>query len=62
MSMVELTVNGAPVEVLYAGGFPGVVDGYQVNARLPTGITSGSASLQIRVAWMTGPEANIAVQ
>jgi uncharacterized protein (TIGR03437 family) len=32
-SPVEVTVNGKPAEVLAAVGYPGVVDGYQVNFR-----------------------------
>ncbi len=60
-SPVEVIVNGAPAEVLYAGGYPGAVDGYQVNFRLPSGITPGQASLQISVAWITGSEVKIAI-
>lgn len=60
-SPVEVTVNGAPVEVLYAAGYPGAVDGYQVNFRLPSGITPGLASLQVSVAWMAGSEVKIAI-
>ena len=61
-SPVEVSVNGAPAEILYAGGVPGTVDGYQVNLRLPAGITPGSASLQMRVAWIAGPEVKIVIQ
>ena len=53
-SPVEVTVNGTPAEVLDAVGFPGVVDGYQVNFRLPSGITPGQASIQVSVAWIAG--------
>ncbi len=61
-SPVEVLVNGQPAEVLYAGGYPGTNDTYQVNVRLPSGLTSGPASLQISSAWIAGPEARIPVQ
>lgn len=61
-SPVEVTVNGAPAEVLDAVGFPGAVDGYQVNFRLPSGITPGTVRLQVSAAWIAGPEVLIPVQ
>jgi hypothetical protein len=61
-SPVEVTVNGAAAEVLYAGGFPGTVDGYQINVRLPSGITPGTANLQVSVAWIAGPEVRVAIR
>ena len=61
-SPVEVTVNGVPAEVLYAGGYPGAVDGYQVNFRLPSGITPGTVNLQVSAAWIAGPEVRIPVQ
>jgi hypothetical protein len=61
-SPVEVTLNGVPAEVLYAGGYPGAVDGYQVNFRLPSGITPGTARLQVSAAWIAGPEVLILVQ
>jgi hypothetical protein len=61
-SPVELTVNGAAAEVLGAAGYPGAVDGYQVNFRLPAGIARGSASIQISAAWIAGAPVSIPVQ
>ena len=61
-SPVDVTVNGQPAEVQYAGGYPGTTDTYQVNFRVPSGITPGPASLQIGVAWILGPEVRIPVQ
>ncbi len=60
-SPVEVTVNAVAAEVLYAGGYPGTVDGYQVNFRLPSGISPGLASLQLSVAWIAGSEVKIAI-
>jgi hypothetical protein len=61
-SPVELTVNGAAAEVLGAAGYPGAVDGYQVNFRLPAGTARGSASIQISAAWIAGEPVSIPVQ
>ncbi len=61
-SPIDVTVNGSPAEVLYAGGFPGSIDGYQVNFRLPSQLSPGSASLSVSAAWIAGPEVRIAVQ
>jgi hypothetical protein len=61
-SPVQVLVNGNPSEVLYAGGYPGAVDGYQVNFRVPDGTPSGQASLQVAAAWITGAAINIPVE
>ena len=57
-SPVEVRVNGKPAEVLGAEGFPGAVDGYQVNFRLPADTLKGLASLQVS----TGMVADTAVK
>jgi uncharacterized protein (TIGR03437 family) len=61
-SPVEVSVNGIAAEVLYAGGYAGTTDRYQVDFRLPSGISSGEVSLQVTAAWIAGPEVKIAVQ
>ena len=61
-SPVEVTANGTAADVLYAGGFPGAVDGYQVSFRLPAGTTAGQVSLQLTVAFIPGSEVKIAVK
>jgi hypothetical protein len=61
-SPVGVTVNGAAAEVLYARGYPGTTNTYQVNFRLPSGIRPGTASLQVTAAWVAGPKVKIAVQ
>jgi hypothetical protein len=61
-SPIEVLVNGKPGEVLYAGGYPGAVDRYQVNFRLPDGIAPGIASLQVTSAWIAGSEVKIVIQ
>ena len=59
---VEVIVNGASSQVLYAGGYPGAVNGYQVNFRLPDNVTSGTASLHLTSAWIAGGDVRIPIQ
>jgi len=59
---VEVLVNGKSSDVLYAGGYPGAIDGYQVNFRLPSSLTPGNASLRLTAAWIPGPEITIATK
>jgi uncharacterized protein (TIGR03437 family) len=59
---VEVTVNGKSAEVLGAVGFPGAVDGYQVNFRFPSDVAKGPATIQVSAAWITGPGVSIATQ
>jgi hypothetical protein len=61
-SPIDVTVNGKPVEVFGAVGYPGAVDGYQVNFRLPLDIKPGSATVQISAAWIPGAPVSIAVK
>jgi hypothetical protein len=61
-SPVQVLVNGNAGDVLYAGGYPGAVDGYQVNFRVPDGTAQGQASLQLSSAWVTGATVTIPIQ
>lgn len=61
-SPVAVTVNGNPAELLGAVGFPGAVDGYQVNFRMPSDIAKGMATVQVSSAWISGAPVNIPVQ
>jgi uncharacterized protein (TIGR03437 family) len=61
-SPLDVTVGGASATILYAGGYPGAVNGYQVNFRVPGGVQPGSANLQLSAAWIAGPQVKIAVQ
>ena len=61
-SPVQVLVNGNSADVLYAGGYPGAVDGYQVNFRMLDGAGQGQASLQLTSAWIAGPTIKIPVQ
>src|SRR5579862_757573 len=59
---VDVTVNGASATVSYAGGYPGALDGYQVNFTLPAGLASGPASLQLASSWIPGDAVNLPIQ
>jgi hypothetical protein len=61
-SPVEVTVNGRPAQVLAAVGFPGAVDGYQVNFRVPPDTPRGTATIQLSAAWIAGSEMGIVIQ
>ena len=61
-SPVEVLVNGKSAEVTAAVGFPGTVDGYQVNFRVPSETARGTATIQVTAAWIAGSEVRIPVQ
>jgi hypothetical protein len=61
-SPVTVTVNGKPADVLIATGYPGSVDGYQVNFRVPNDTAKGAATIQISAAWVASAPVNIAIQ
>jgi len=50
-SPIEATVNGSSAQVLYAGGYPGATNVYQVNLQLPSTVPPGMATLQLTSAW-----------
>lgn len=61
-SPVEVTVNGQSAEVLGAVGYPGAVDSYQVNFRVPSEAAHGTATVQVSTAWIAGTAVKIAIQ
>jgi hypothetical protein len=61
-SPVEVVVNGAPGTVLFAGGYPGTPNSYQVNFTLPPDVQPGAASIQLRVAWIAGSQVTIPIR
>jgi uncharacterized protein (TIGR03437 family) len=61
-SPIEVSVNGKAAEVLSALGYPGAVDGYQVNFRVPPDTAKGPASIQVSAAWISGSPVSIPVQ
>ena len=61
-SPVQVIAGGNPAEVLYAGSYPGSVDGYQVNFRLPSGVSAGSASVELQAAFVAASPVAISIQ
>jgi len=61
-SPVTITANGVAGSVLYAGGYPDAVDGYQVNFTLPSSLAAGNATLQLSAAWIPGGAVQLPVQ
>jgi uncharacterized protein (TIGR03437 family) len=61
-SPIEVKVNGNSAEVLGAVGFPGSVEGYQVNFRLPPDAAKGIATIQVSAAWINGAPVSIPIQ
>jgi hypothetical protein len=59
---VQVAVSGKAAEVLAAVGYPGSVDGYQVNFRVPPDTAKGPASIQLSAAWISGAPVIIPVQ
>ena len=61
-SPVQVTVNGNAAELIGAVGFPGSVDTYQVNFRVPSDTQKGLATVQVSAAWVAGTPVSITVQ
>src|SRR5439155_22936395 len=61
-SPIAVLVNGQPAEVTNAIGWPGLVDAYPVDFRVPDGTRAGMAEIQLSAAWITGSAVSIPVQ
>ena len=61
-SPVEVLVNGVPVDAINQIGAPGATDAYRVDFRLPEGVPSGTASVQLRAAWIAGSAVAVSIQ
>jgi uncharacterized protein (TIGR03437 family) len=60
-SPVAVTVNGQAAEVVNSVGWPGLVDTYRVDFRVPDGAT-GMAAIQLSAAWIAGSSVNTPIQ
>jgi hypothetical protein len=61
-SPVQVTVNDSPAQVLAAVGYPGSVDGYQVNFQVPPDAAPGILAIQVIAAWIPGAAVSIPIQ
>ena len=59
---VQVMVNGVAAKVVSATGYPGALDGYQVNFQMPQGVPPGVASMSVTAAWIVGAPVSVAVQ
>jgi uncharacterized protein (TIGR03437 family) len=60
-SPVEVKVNGQSAEVINAVGWPGLVNTYRVDFRVPSG-AAGMTGVQLSAAWIAGSTVQIPVQ
>ena len=61
-SPIEVTIGGRTADVLYAGGYPGSSDGFQINFRVPSEVGPGMAELKLSSAWIAGPAVRIPIE
>jgi uncharacterized protein (TIGR03437 family) len=61
-SPLAVTVNGKPADVVIGIGWPGLVDTYRVDFRVPDGTAAGMAAIQLTAAWIPGSPVAIPVQ
>jgi hypothetical protein len=61
-SPIDVTVDGKSADVINKIGWPGLVDTYRVDFRVPDGIAAGMAAIQLVAAWVPGAAVNIAIQ
>ena len=61
-SPIAITVAGQAADVLYAGGYPGSTDGFQVNFRVPSGVSAGMAPLQLSAAFIPASPVSLPIQ
>jgi uncharacterized protein (TIGR03437 family) len=61
-SPLAVSVNGKPADVINGIGWPGQVDTYRVDFRVPDGIAPGMAAIQLTAAWIAGSAVGIPVQ
>jgi uncharacterized protein (TIGR03437 family) len=55
-------VGGQAADVLYAGGYPGSTDGFQINFRVPSGVAPGPAPVQLTAAFIPATAVTVPVQ
>ena len=61
-SPIDVAVNGEPAEVINQIGWPGTMDNYRLDIRVPAGTKTGPATVQIVAAWIAGSEFKLLIQ
>ncbi|MBL8227087.1 MAG: hypothetical protein JNL98_01365 [Bryobacterales bacterium] len=59
---VEVTINGIPAEVVSKIGWPGTLDTYRVDFRVPAGVPAGQAVVRLTSAWISSEEIQIRIE
>ena len=58
---ISVTIGGIDAPVLLSGRYQNSQDGYQINLRVPPGLNSGPANLQIVSGFIAGPSVQVYV-
>jgi hypothetical protein len=61
-SPVEATISGQAAEMVNCIGWPGLRNTYRIDVRVPAGIVASAADVQLTVAWIGGPAAQVPVR
>ncbi len=61
-SPVEVTLAGISTEVISQVGWPGTLDQYRVDFRVPRGLGAGTVPLRLSAAWIPGSELQLMVR
>ena len=61
-SPIRVTVNGQSADVINSIGWPGLMDIYRVDFRVPDGTAAGRAAIQLSAAWIAGTAVNISTE
>jgi hypothetical protein len=61
-SPVDVKVNGRLIDVINKIGWPGQMDTYRIDFRVPDGLANGTAAIELTAAWITGFSVNIPTQ
>ncbi len=59
---LEIVIGGQAVDVINQVGWPGQVNTYRVDFRVPQGTGSGSVAIQLRASGIAGPAVNLPAQ
>jgi uncharacterized protein (TIGR03437 family) len=58
----QVLINGVSAETINGVGWPGLVDTYRVDFRMPAGVAAGNARVRLSSAFISGSEVTMAVQ